>query len=271
MNKSLERLYNGIFKENPTFVLMLGMCPTLAVTTSVVNAIGMGLSTTAVLMFSNLIISAMRNIIPDRVRIPAFIVIVASLVTVVQLLMQGYTPELYKALGIYIPLIVVNCIILGKAESYASKYPAIPSFFDGIGMGIGFTLSLSCIAFVRELIGAGTIFKGLIALPNNNQIIPTDFTISILVLAPGAFFVLALLSALQNYFKAPSATNTGMSSDIACGGNCSACFGESKAHNHNAIDKDIEEKELEAKRKKEEALAKAKAEKENAANAGEGK
>ena len=234
MNKSFERLYNGIIKENPTFVLMLGMCPTLAVTTSVVNAIGMGLSTTAVLMFSNLIISLLRNIIPDRVRIPAFIVIVASLVTVVQLLMQGYTPELYKSLGIYIPLIVVNCIILGRAESYASKNPAIPSFFDGLGMGLGFTISLSCIGFVRELIGAGTVLKGI--LPNDfyigawhiveNQIIPTDFTISILVLAPGAFFVLALLSALQNYFKAPSATNTGSDAETDCGGDCMACITE---------------------------------------------
>jgi len=274
MNKSLERLYNGIFRENPTFVLMLGMCPTLAVTTSVVNAIGMGLSTTAVLMFSNLIISAMRNIIPDRVRIPAFIVIVASLVTVVQLLMEGYTPALYKSLGIYIPLIVVNCIILGRAESYASKNSAILSFFDGIGMGLGFTIALSCIGFVRELLGSGTILKGVLpaaSFPNGIVAIPEGFRISIFVLAPGAFFVLAFLSALQNYFKAPSATNTGKTSEIACGGNCAACFGESKVENHNAIDKDIAEKELEAKRKKEEAVAKAKAAKENAANAGEGK
>ena len=273
MDNSLERLYNGVFKENPTFVLMLGMCPTLAVTTSVVNAIGMGLSTTAVLMFSNLIISAMRNIIPDRVRIPAFIVIVASLVTVVQLLMQGYTPELYKSLGIYIPLIVVNCIILGRAESYASKNPAIPSFFDGLGMGFGFTISLSCIGFVRELIGGGTVFKGLLpaaAFPNGLVVIPDGYRISIFVLAPGAFFVLALLSALQNHFKTPSATNTGNTSEMACGGNCAACFGETKLENHTTIDKDIEKKELEAKKKKEEALAKAKAAKENA-NAGEGK
>ena len=196
MNKILERLYNGIFKENPTFVLMLGMCPTLAVTTSFVNAVGMGLSTTAVLMFSNLIISAMRNIIPDRVRIPAFIVIVASLVTVVQLLMQGYTPALYKSLGIYIPLIVVNCIILGRAESYASKNPALPSFFDGLGMGLGFTLSLSCIGIVRELIGGGTFLKGFLpaaSFPNGIVIIPDGYRISIFVLAPGAFFVLPLL------------------------------------------------------------------------------
>ena len=250
MNKSLERLYNGIIKENPTFVLMLGMCPTLAVTTSVANAIGMGLSTTAVLMFSNLIISLLRNVIPDRVRIPAFIVIVASLVTVVQLLMQGYTPALYKSLGIYIPLIVVNCIILGRAESYASKNSAIPSFFDGIGMGIGFTIALSCIGFVREIIGAGTLLKGI--LPKDfyigalhiveNQIIPTDFTISILVLAPGAFFVLALLSALQNYFKAPSATNTKSTSETGCGGNCASCLGESDLDKKTLKEKEEEDK-----------------------------
>lgn len=138
MNKYVERISNGIFKENPTFVLMLGMCPTLAVTTSAVNGLGMGLSTTAVLVFSNLIISALRKIIPDRVRIPAFIVIVASLVTIVQLLMQGYVPSLYSSLGIYIPLIVVNCIILGRAESYASKNDAVSSLFDGIGMDLDF-------------------------------------------------------------------------------------------------------------------------------------
>ena len=191
MNKSLERLYNGIVKENPTFVLMLGMCPTLAVTTSVVNAIGMGLSTTAVLMFSNLIISAMRNIIPDRVRIPAFIVIVASLVTVVQLLMQGYTPELYKSLGIYIPLIVVNCIILGRAESYASKNPAIPSFFDGLGMGLGFTLTLTVMGTIRELLGAGTWF--------GMTVFGSWFTpIGFFNLAPGGFFVFGVLIAVLN-------------------------------------------------------------------------
>ena len=145
MNNCSERLYNGIVKENPTFVLMLGMCPTLAVTTSAVNGLGMGLSTTVVLLFSNMIISALRKIIPDRVRIPAYIVIVASLVTVVQLLLQAYVPSLYSALGIYIPLIVVNCIILGRAESYASKNGPLVSTFDGIGMGLGFTLALTCI------------------------------------------------------------------------------------------------------------------------------
>ena len=158
MNNCSERLYNGIVKENPTFVLMLGMCPTLAVTTSAVNGLGMGLSTTVVLLFSNMIISALRKIIPDRVRIPAYIVIVASLVTVVQLLLQAYVPSLYSALGIYIPLIVVNCIILGRAESYASKNGPLVSTFDGIGMGLGFTLALTCIGLVREILGSGAIF-----------------------------------------------------------------------------------------------------------------
>ena len=143
MNRVTERLYNGIIRENPTFVLTLGMCPTLAVTTSAVNGLGMGLSTTAVLALSNLMISALRKIIPDKVRIPAFIVIVASFVTVVQLLLEAYVPALNASLGIYIPLIVVNCIILGRAESYASKNPPIPSLFDGIGMGLGFSLALT--------------------------------------------------------------------------------------------------------------------------------
>lgn len=213
MNKYLERLYNGIIKENPTFVMMLGMCPTLAVTTSAINGLGMGLSTTAVLVFSNFIIALLRNIIPDRVRIPAFIVIVATLVTIVQLLMQGFVPGLYSALGIYIPLIVVNCIILGRAESYASKNTAILSLFDGLGQGLGFTLALTVIGAVRELLGAGSIF--------GNLIIPEAYHISIFVLAPGAFFVLAVLTALQNKFKLPSATNT-ENENIGCSG-CSGC------------------------------------------------
>ena len=154
MNKCTERLYNGIVKENPTFVLMLGMCPTLAVTTSAVNGLGMGLSTTVVLLFSNMIISALRKIIPDRVRIPAYIVIVASLVTVVQLLLQAYVPSLYSALGIYIPLIVVNCIILGRAESYASKNGPLVSTFDGIGMGLLLYVVISLIEYVVGAIAA---------------------------------------------------------------------------------------------------------------------
>lgn len=222
MNIFKERIINGIIKENPTFVLMLGMCPTLAVTTSAVNGLGMGLTTTAVLVMSNFIISALRNIIPERVRIPAFIVVIASLVTVAQLLLQAYMPALYSALGIYIPLIVVNCIIFGRAESYASKYEPLASGFDGIGMGLGFTVGLTCIGFVRELLGAGSVF--------GHQLIPEAFHISILVLAPGAFFVLAMLTALQNRFKAPSATNGSVESQSGCGG-CSGCSGVDNAEN----------------------------------------
>ncbi|MCR5499285.1 MAG: electron transport complex subunit E, partial [Acetatifactor sp.] len=151
----LERLLNGLFKENPTFVLLLGMCPTLAVTTSAINGLGMGLATTAVLMMSNLIISLLRKVIPNRVRIPAFIVIIATFVTVVQFLMEAYLPAINASLGIYVPLIVVNCIILGRAEAYAYSNPPIPSFFDGLGMGLGFSFALTCIGLVRELLGAG--------------------------------------------------------------------------------------------------------------------
>lgn len=194
MSKVTERLYNGLVKENPTFVLMLGMCPTLAVTTSAMNGLGMGLTTAAVLAMSNLIISALRKIIPNRVRIPAFIVIIASFVTVIELLLEAYIPALNDALGVYIPLIVVNCIILGRAESYAYSNPPIPSLFDGIGMGLGFTFALTCIGAVRELLGAGTIF--------GFGVMPDSYTpIGIFVLAPGAFFVLACLTALQNYIK----------------------------------------------------------------------
>ncbi len=158
MNKCTERVYNGLIKENPTFVMMLGMCPTLAVTTSAINGVGMGLSTTVVLVLSNILISVLRKIIPDSVRMPAFIVVVASFVTIVQFLLQGFVPSLYDALGLYIPLIVVNCIILGRAESYASKNPILPSLFDGLGMGLGFTFGLTCIGIVRELLGAGQLF-----------------------------------------------------------------------------------------------------------------
>ena len=194
MNKCVERLYNGVVKENPTFVLMLGMCPTLAVTTGAMNGLGMGLSTTVVLVMSNLLISLLRNIIPDKVRMPAFIVIVASFVTIVQFLVQGFLPSLYDSLGIYIPLIVVNCIILGRAESYAYSNPPIPSLFDGLGMGLGFSLALTCIGAVREILAAGSVF--------GFRIMPDSYvTINIFGLAPGAFFVLAALTALQNYVK----------------------------------------------------------------------
>ncbi len=189
-----ERLINGLIKENPTFVLMLGMCPTLAVTTSAINGLGMGLTTTVVLALSNVFISLLRNIIPDKVRIPAFIVVIASFVTMVELLLQGFIPFLYDALGIYIPLIVVNCIILGRAEAYAYKNPVLPSLFDGIGMGLGFSMALTCIGAVRELLGAGEIF--------GFHIMPDSYVpVSIFIMAPGAFFVLATLTAIQNKIK----------------------------------------------------------------------
>ncbi|MDD3404348.1 MAG: electron transport complex subunit E [Hespellia sp.] len=191
MGKYAERLYNGIIKENPTFVLVLGMCPTLAVTTSAINGVGMGLSTTAVLVMSNMLISMLRKVIPDSVRMPAFIVVVASFVTIVQFLLQGFVPSLYDSLGLYIPLIVVNCIILGRAESYASKNPVVLSIFDGIGMGLGFTLALTLIGMFREIIGAGKIF--------GFQILGDWYTpITIFVLAPGALFVLGFMTAIQN-------------------------------------------------------------------------
>ena len=212
MNNCTERLYNGIIKENPTFVLMLGMCPTLAVTTSAINGMGMGLSTTAVLVLSNMLISMLRKVIPDSLRIPAFIVIVASFVTIVDFLLEGFMPSLYSALGLYIPLIVVNCIILGRAEAYASKNGVISSLFDGIGMGLGFTVGLTCIGIVRELIGSGKVFG--ITLFNGGA--------TIFILAPGAFFVLAMLVALQNKVKAGKPQKT--SSGHGCGeGGCASC------------------------------------------------
>ena len=225
MNKCLERLYNGLIKENPTFVLMLGMCPTLAVTTSAMNGLGMGLTTTVVLVMSNLLISLLRKIIPDSVRMPAFIVVVASFVTIVQFLLEGFIPSLYESLGLYIPLIVVNCIILGRAESYASKNPVLPSVFDGIGMGLGFTVGLTSIGIVREILGAGQIF-GL-------QIMPKSYEpVTIFILAPGAFFVLAGLVALQNKVKLNLAkkgkkVETASGCDGGCG-NCenSSCAGK---------------------------------------------
>ena len=219
MNKNVERLYNGIIKENPTFVLMLGMCPTLAVTSSAINGLGMGLSTTVVLVLSNLLISAFRKAIPNGVRMPAYIVIVASLVTVVQFMMQAYTPSLSDSLGVYIPLIVVNCIILGRAEAFAMKNSPVVSAFDGAGMGLGFTFALVCIGAVREILGAGSIF-GVTIMPASYQ------PISIFILAPGAFFVLACLTALQNKLKMPCATNgsaKGKKAKKACCGDCANC------------------------------------------------
>ena len=213
MNKAKERLLNGLLKENPTFVLMLGMCPTLAVTTSAMNGLGMGLTTTVVLALSNAMISLLRKVIPDKVRIPAFIVVIASFVTIVELLLEGFIPSLYDALGIYIPLIVVNCIILGRAESYASKNPVIPSFFDGVGMGLGFAMALTIIGGIREIIGAGEIF--------GYHIMPASYVpVSIFVLAPGAFFVLACLTAIQNYIKIQGEKKGKDMSKIQYGCNC---------------------------------------------------
>ena len=225
MNNCTERLYNGIIKENPTFVLMLGMCPTLAVTTSAINGLGMGLSTTAVLVLSNLMISLLRKVIPDSLRIPAFIVVVASFVTMVQFLMEGFVPSLYASLGIYIPLIVVNCIILGRAESYASKNPPLPSIFDGIGMGLGFSVALTCIGAVRELLGAGEIF-GIHVMPES--FVP----VSIFIMAPGAFFVLAILTAIQNKVKINGEKKGKDMSKIqsGCGNDCMNCSDTGCAH-----------------------------------------
>ena len=214
MKKCFERLSNGLVRENPTFVLMLGMCPTLAVTTSTINGVGMGLTTTAVLIMSNMIISMLRKVIPDGVRIPAFIVIIASFVTIVELCLEAYIPTLYEALGLYIPLIVVNCIILGRAESFASKDRVIYSIFDGLGMGLGFTLGLTCIGIVREILGNGTVF-GFTVLPESYE----PFTI--FILAPGAFLVLAFLVALMNKIKLLKGKDTGVTGD--CDKLCRNC------------------------------------------------
>ena len=235
MNRCTERIFNGLVKENPTFVLMLGMCPTLAVTTSASNGIGMGLSTTAVLIMSNMLISMLRKIIPDSVRMPAFIVVVASFVTIVDFLLEGFVPGLYDSLGLYIPLIVVNCIILGRAESYASKNPVLPSVFDGIGMGLGFTVGLTCIGIVRELIGAGQIF--------GKQVMPDSYEpLTIFVLAPGAFFVLACLVALQNKIKHNLAKKGKEVPQAAiCGEGCASCAGRGICGGHMESDTNKEE------------------------------
>ena len=227
MNKCTERVYNGLIKENPTFVLMLGMCPTLAVTTSAINGLGMGLSTTVVLVLSNMLISMLRKVIPDSVRMPAFIVVVASFVTIVQFLLEGFVPSLYDSLGLYIPLIVVNCIILGRAESYASKNPVLPSIFDGIGMGLGFTFGLTCIAIVREFIGTGAIF-GVQILPladaaaGKGGYVP----VTIFILPAGAFLVLAFLVAGMNKLKKRAAQKgKKIAEPQGCGTDCASCGG----------------------------------------------
>ena len=193
MNK-LKIIANGLIKENPTFVLMLGMCPTLGTTTSALNGMGMGLATMFVLICSNAAISSVRNLIPDKVHIPAYVIIIAAFVTILQLCMQAYLPLLYASLGLFIPLIVVNCIVLGRAEAFAAKNGVFDSALDGIGMGLGFTLALTFLGSVREILGSGSIF--------NWRFLPEDAnTILIFVLAPGAFIALGYLIAVVNKVK----------------------------------------------------------------------
>lgn len=187
-NKALNTVLNGILRENPVFALVLGMCPTLATTTSAINGMSMGLATTFVLICSNVVISILKNLIPDKVRIPAFIVVIATFVTMVQLLMQAYLPAIYEVLGLFIPLIVVNCIVLGRAEAFAAKNTIGLSALDGLGMGLGFTLALTLIGAVRELLGTGCVF-GL-------NLYSETYGMLIFVLAPGAFIVLGYLMAL---------------------------------------------------------------------------
>ncbi len=195
-----QNLTKGFFKENASFVLLLGLCPTLAVTSSAINGLGMGLATTFVLIMSNMAISAVKDLIPDKVRIPSFIVIIASFVTVVDLSMSGYLPDLHASLGLFIPLIVVNCIVLGRAEAYASKNNIFDSMIDGVSMGLGFAFALTILGSIRELLGAGSIFG--ISVP----IYPVDksgapVTMLMFILAPGAFIVLGYLIALINRIR----------------------------------------------------------------------
>ena len=186
-------LMNGIIKENPTFVLLLGMCPTLGTTSSAINGMGMGLATMFVLICSNVVISAIKNLIPDMVRIPSFIVVIASFVTLLQMIMQDYVPGLYATLGLFIPLIVVNCIVLGRAEAFAAKNGPVASLFDGLGMGLGFTLGLTLLGAMRELLGTGKVFSV--------TVFPEDYGMLLFVLAPGAFIALGYLIALVNRMK----------------------------------------------------------------------
>lgn len=214
----VERIWNGIYIENPIFCLILGMCPTLATTTSAINGLGMGVSTLIVLCMAELIISLIRNIIPDRMRMPGYIVVIASFVTIIDFLMAGFTPGLYKSLGIYIPLIVVNCIIMGRAEAYAGKMKPVSAFFDGIGMGLGFTIALFLLGSVREIIGAGT-WLGMKVTPD--AYVP----VNIFVLAPGAFLVLAWLVAIMNKLKIGAGRRQGVDpTEGALCGDCMNCM-----------------------------------------------
>lgn len=193
MNNWIKILINGIIKENPTFVLLLGMCPTLGTTSSAINGMSMGLATTFVLICSNMVISALKKVIPDMVRIPGYIVVIATFVTVVQMCMEAYVPALYASLGLFIPLIVVNCIVLGRAEAFAAKNGVIPSFFDGVGIGLGFTIALTCLGAIRELFGTGKLF--------GMTLMPEEFGSLVFVLAPGGFIALGYLVAIVNKLK----------------------------------------------------------------------
>lgn len=192
-NSNLKTVVNGVIKENPVFVLLLGMCPTLGTTSSAINGLGMGLATMFVLFSSNVVISLLKNIIPDKVRIPAFIVVIATFVTLVEMVMQAYLPALYESLGLFIPLIVVNCIVLGRAEAFAAKNTVFKSFLDGIGMGLGFTMALTLLGTAREFLGTGKIFSMMI--------FPENYGMLLFVLAPGAFIALAYLIAIFNRLK----------------------------------------------------------------------
>ena len=188
-----KTIINGLIKENPTFVLMLGMCPTLGTTTSALNGMSMGLATTFVLICSNVVISLLKNLIPDKIRIPAFIVVIATFVTFIQMAMEAYLPALYDSLGLFIPLIVVNCIVLGRAEAFAAKNNPFASFCDGLGIGLGFTFGLTLLGIVRELLGTGALFS--------LRIFPEEFGVLIFVLAPGAFITLGYLIAIINKLR----------------------------------------------------------------------
>lgn len=193
MMNNFKILMNGIIKENPTFVLLLGMCPTLGTTSSAINGMSMGLATMFVLVCSNVAISSIKNLVPDMVRIPIFVVVIATFVTVLQMVMQAYVPTLYATLGLFIPLIVVNCILLGRAEAFACKHGPVPSFFDGLGIGLGFTIALTLLGGVRELLGTGKLF--------NMTILPEQYGMLVFVLAPGAFIALGYLIAIVNRLR----------------------------------------------------------------------
>ncbi len=259
MKKALKQLYNGILKENPIFVLMLGMCPALATTTSAANGLAMGLVTTIVLVLSNLFISLLRKLIPEKLRIPAFIIVIASLVTMIQMLVQALFPSLAEGLGLYIPLITVSCILLGRAEAFAYRNDPLSSVFDGLGTGLGFTIGLTVIGIVREIIGAGTFF-GLRILPAFYE------PFAIFLLPAGAFFVLASLAALRNRFSVKEASGIEEGEKLICGGNCKACSDYKCVENREAIAREneriIEEARLEREAKARQ-LAALKAEEEN--------